>query len=778
MAGITHPREQVNVLKKLEKELTCAICLEPFTHPKMLQCKHVFCQDCLALLQTTNRKGTKIEINCPKCHSPTHLPTLEGGDGIGGVGSLQDDNRIEQLQEIQEDLVTVYLNKSKEEEEEEEGGDQGPARWEACPSHDGKKLDLYCEECSEYICILCAFHRHADHSYDRMSDLIANCEREIQSVLNPLEERRALIREEITTLDVRMDEITQQEAKTREAIERRTSELHAAIEKRHDTLISELECIVSDMLDTASKKRHSLTSAERETEEGVKRAREHVEGMGEEERVKENKLLLQQIRKSISIIPEVTVERDEATITFLPCSSGTSSLPSPSSSFTTTLTQSSSSTTSLPSYSTTISSSLSLPSINSFSITSSSSSSPLPSSIVDPLLESCATHGKVYSYNVSPQNCHLLPSPIWDTTVTKETVTIAMEVCDTRGRPTDEEIISMQCELTSTITSTTMQCEIKRREPHQYIIKCKTLSKGKHHLSVKVEGQHIRGSPFNITALSSTLMLGEPVKVIDGIKNPRSIAIDKEGKLIVSETKNHRLSIYTRTGERVTSHGCLGNQPGQLNEPRGLSVTRDENIVVVDGNNHRLQSFDREGHFLKAGHFPAGQYNYLTGVAISPVDQRIYVVDSSNHRIHIFDQQMKLIKTFGKQGNGKSQFQFPLDVACDKDGRVYVADSDNHRIQVLTAEGTFVRKFGKAGPSKGELRNPAGVSIGERNGLVYVCESGNSRVSVFTRDGKCVTTFGKEGSGLGEFSSPRAITIDSDDLCYVCDTGNNRVQIF
>ena len=34
-------------LEKLEGQLTCAICLDAFKDPKLLQCFHVYCKDCL-----------------------------------------------------------------------------------------------------------------------------------------------------------------------------------------------------------------------------------------------------------------------------------------------------------------------------------------------------------------------------------------------------------------------------------------------------------------------------------------------------------------------------------------------------------------------------------------------------------------------------------------------------------------------------------------------------------------------------------------------------------
>ena len=48
-------------LKKLEDQLTCAVCLDAFKDPKMLHCFHVFCKDCLQqLLKQLDARCTEI----------------------------------------------------------------------------------------------------------------------------------------------------------------------------------------------------------------------------------------------------------------------------------------------------------------------------------------------------------------------------------------------------------------------------------------------------------------------------------------------------------------------------------------------------------------------------------------------------------------------------------------------------------------------------------------------------------------------------------------------
>ncbi|XP_071792826.1 E3 ubiquitin-protein ligase TRIM56-like [Asterias amurensis] len=57
-----------SLLEKIGDFLECQICLETFKHPKVLQCLHTFCQNCLDQMAPD---GTVV---CPTCRAETILP--------------------------------------------------------------------------------------------------------------------------------------------------------------------------------------------------------------------------------------------------------------------------------------------------------------------------------------------------------------------------------------------------------------------------------------------------------------------------------------------------------------------------------------------------------------------------------------------------------------------------------------------------------------------------------------------------------------------------------
>ncbi|XP_028665421.2 RING finger protein 223 [Erpetoichthys calabaricus] len=60
------------------RDLECSICFSQFNNifraPKMLQCQHTFCLECLARMNV--KSDNPQAIQCPLCRSLTSLPTL------------------------------------------------------------------------------------------------------------------------------------------------------------------------------------------------------------------------------------------------------------------------------------------------------------------------------------------------------------------------------------------------------------------------------------------------------------------------------------------------------------------------------------------------------------------------------------------------------------------------------------------------------------------------------------------------------------------------------
>ena len=66
----TSDREEL--IMNLKKQVTCSICLDTYTEPKILSCHHTFCCECLERHAIVNQRQGKFR--CPECQVEINLP--------------------------------------------------------------------------------------------------------------------------------------------------------------------------------------------------------------------------------------------------------------------------------------------------------------------------------------------------------------------------------------------------------------------------------------------------------------------------------------------------------------------------------------------------------------------------------------------------------------------------------------------------------------------------------------------------------------------------------
>ena len=68
--------------------------------------------------------------------------------------------------------------------------------------------------------------------------------------------------------------------------------------------------------------------------------------------------------------------------------------------------------------------------------------------------------------------------------------------------------------------------------------------KGRHQLSIKVDEEHVKGSPFGVAVKLPIVKLGTPILTIDGVKRPWGVAVTKKGEVVVTENHGSCISIF------------------------------------------------------------------------------------------------------------------------------------------------------------------------------------------------------------------------------------------
>ena len=343
------------------------------------------------------------------------------------------------------------------------------------------------------------------------------------------------------------------------------------------------------------------------------------------------------------------------------------------------------------------------------------------------------------------------------------------------GSPYVLNVEVMRCEVTHESTGKKSDCKVKKNSGNQYEISYQATRRGRHQLHIKVEGEHIKGSPFTVISIRK---LGSPINTITGIRSPHGISFNNWGEMIVAEHESSKISIFYPSKKKKASYPLSGS--GEYHKPNDVATDAFDDILLTDRDYHCILKFKRNGGFSeKVGKRGTNQleFNSPFGIGVHPTSKAVYITEVYNNRIHVLNYDLTFNNIIGSQGIGDGQFVKPRGIAFDSNGNVYVSDSV-HLIQVFTPEGQYLRKFGKKGQHEGQLYQPWDIAI-DNEDIVYVSERGNRRISVFTTEGKFLTSFGsKDNNKPGQIIDPRGIAVDLDGIVYVSDVHMSTVLIF
>lgn len=259
---------------------------------------------------------------------------------------------------------------------------------------------------------------------------------------------------------------------------------------------------------------------------------------------------------------------------------------------------------------------------------------------------------------------------------------------------------------------------------------------------------------------------------------PRDLAIDPSGNLLVADTRNHRIVKLNPKGTYLTEVGGFGWDDKQFNEPTGISAGSGLEVYVSDGQNQRISVYSQHLKLIAVvggrdaqGALAMGRLGGIT----STREGELYVTDVDLDQVIQISTFSRSDRSFGGYGYGSGELRAPSGIDVDEEGRVYVCDTKNDRVVVFDGYGNYDREIGVEVLSK-----PAGAAIGPR-GVLFVSDTGSHRVLAFdlTTD-EVVGRLGgpKPGSEAGRFHSPRGLAFGRGDHLFVADTGNHRISKF
>ncbi|MEW6128804.1 MAG: SBBP repeat-containing protein [Acidobacteriota bacterium] len=169
--------------------------------------------------------------------------------------------------------------------------------------------------------------------------------------------------------------------------------------------------------------------------------------------------------------------------------------------------------------------------------------------------------------------------------------------------------------------------------------------------------------------------------------NPAGLAIDDmRNRLFIVDSQGHKVfACELNQLDNGVAFGKRGEAEGTFNFPTAVAIDKQGRVYVTDTLNFCIKIFDKDFKFIKRiGEHGTGygMFDRPKGIALDS-EGNIYVVDASFSNFQIFNSEGQLLLFVGGYGAEPGFFRLPTGVFIDKSDRIYVADSINRRIQMF-----------------------------------------------------------------------------------------------
>ena len=733
------------LLHNLHEEVSCSVCMSPFTEPKILPCFHTFCLHCLNELQRTS--GKHGEITCPECRRKFQVP------GSGYPKDLPANFRMNSLLDVMaiqkcnvagvkcgncektraqsfycfkcctfwcDDCIAAHniirANKDHRvlairdfQDQDIEDVLKRPVFCQI-EHHESEELKFFCKNCENAICNTCAITLHEGHAKLLLQNVANERKSSLQSAMETQKEKALQMKNTITRLQIECNEIQEQVACVKKSAQSFIDNLMKVFEAKKQELFKEVEDKAQEVIERLVEQQSEVENKLRRIETSIEETERFLKRSTNAEIVQFNAVFEEEVTGEGEL---VDCDRKELChFLFFP---------------------------------------------NKLLMAKTNS-------------EGVGSLKQLISRTKS-RNSKAEGKGITEVTVGLE----AQFVLTTRNA--ENEQCYEQCDIVTVEIRNgdghecATEAQVQDNKDGSYNISYFAKEAGTCQTSVMVNGEHVSGSPFTVQVkprqYKPVLSFGGEGSSSGKFHGPWGVAVNERNEIAVTDLKNQRVQIFSSDGTYLRSFGSEGDQGGEFHYPTGITYLNNGNIVVADTFNYRLQIFTGWGEYLtqigSEGNLDH-QFKFPWGLSVDS-DGDIIVADSKNKQIKIFTPLGQFLRKFGE------------DLLVDpfhciqKDQYFIVSDYGDHCIKVFNANGDFLYKFGNEGKGDGEFHNPRFLSV-DKAGHLMVCDFSNNRVQVLELSGKIITKFKLIGGGL-----PISTTVLSDGGIVVSDCGDNRIQI-
>ena len=719
-------------LKDLEDEITCAICHEHYQEPKVLSCCHYYCKQCIHCLAL--RTGLDKPFSCPECRKDTTLPQ-------GGVDNLQAAFFVNRLKQVHSKLeratgeveakcemcsisgkaeafcrhcmmficaecVKQHKNmkvfaghKTSSLDVLKEGGAREfitpEPTLQTCKEHE-QQMNIFCFDCGCLICRDCTIKDHHGHSYEFVKKAASQVKKGLSQHLQPLREIKDGLMCAVKKVRTTRSELEAEGHAVVARIETLCDELCQIIQHRKKQLVTEAEGKIAQKSGGLTGQEKQLSTSCAGADSVIEFTQHCMEHLTDDEIMCMHVELQSRIDRAIE-------EQQKA---------GNSLEP-----------------------------------VEEVDMI-------VDVSFAEELKQLCQTKVRITQIPLQPT---VVLKGAENAEVSKSSeVTVLTNLAN--GKPTKQKCV-VECHLKSLVDGSSGKCKVDQVKGHEYRIQYTPTVRGRHELSVTVNGVEVADSPFPVFASIHPNQLGKPVRVISGVSLPFGVACNSEGEIILCKYVGD-VVLLDKKGNRLAS---IKKSDHNFSGLRGVAVDGEDNICFVEEGKNIIYKSDKQ--MKKITSKTTNQKGEPGHCCVAVVGDEVMACDREG--INIYSKELELVRQI--VGSFSS-------VSSDEHGNLYVCNAENSCANVYTNEGQLLHSFGCDEDGVKKLKDPYGVCVSGQ--YVYVSNFYGHNISVFTTQGQYVTSFGQEGMGEGEFYHPWGVCVDRDGFVYVCDFCNNRVQVF
>ena len=735
------------LLHNLHEEVSCSVCMSPFTDPKILPCFHTFCLHCLNELQRTS--GKHGEITCPECRRKFQVP------GSGYPKDLPANFRMNSLLDVMaiqkcnvdgvkcgncektsaqsfycfkccafwcDDCIAAHniirANKDHKvlaikdfQDQDIENVLRRPAFCQK-EHHENKKLKFFCKDCEVAICNTCVVTLHEGHVKVPLQDAANERKLRLESLLESQKEKALQKRNMITRLQSECNEIQEQVSCVKKSAQNLVDNLMRVIQAKKQELFKEVEDKAQQSIERLVEQQSNVEKELQRIETLIEKTETFLKRNTNAEIVHSNTLFQEVVTDEAELVD--CDRKDLGHFVFFANKSLTAKANS----------------------------------------------------------EGVGSLKQIISQTKS-SNSKAEGNGINDVTVGLE----AQFVLTTRN--TDNEQCYEQCDIVTVEIRNddgrecATEAQVQDNKDGSYNISYFAKEAETCQTSVMVNGGHVSGSPFTVQVkprkYTPVLSFGEEGSSAGMFDGPWGVTVNERNEIAVTEKLNGRVQIFSSDGTYLRSFGSKGDQEGEFDYPTGIAYLDNGNIVVADSGNNRLQIFTGKGEYLTqiGGEGSVDhQFDFPWGISVDS-DGNIIVADSNNKLIKIFTPSGQFLRKFG----GEDLLVDPCH-CIQKDQYFIVSDTGDQCIKVFNTEGDFVYRFGNKGKGDGEFDNPRCLSV-DKAGHLMVVDSANDRIKVLELGGKFIKKF----KLISATRLPISTAVLSDGRIVVSNFGGSRIQI-